>query len=1154
MPRHHQYQQRDLTPEVVGDSGFLGVNMRLDPQLVPAGYASQAINCRFNRGIIETRTGICFPRWAGRRVISGSQGNQFANITQAVAVGGIITCTTAAPHGLTSGQIVTITWQGSIAIQTGVSQSYPVSVVDSTRFNIFDASVANGSYPLDLLTSLVNHWRLDETSGTRVNQIGGRDLSPINNPQSADGKINNGASFGGVGPNQSLRRAGHSTFEPTANGSWTVAFWFYCNTSTQMTITGTTSGLSDGWLCRTGFFGGTLRLFQFLVRSAVAHSQISTTVILPNVWNFAAIQYNSATVQLSMTINGVTQPVANVAGVYAPILANFEIGNDNTSLVPMNGVIDSYSIWQNRFLSSLEIAQLYNLGAGLDYPFTVGVGTLLGSGGGGITIGTGIVDWGTIYGLGTYTDPFTFKRYMIVASSSGVYYTSPNNIPYPIALPSGISITAPVTFTQAFNKLLMHRGPLLSTLELTAVHRSWTEVLQSSSGDGTETIPQSERSVFFQNRLFVPFGEDEIAVSDFNDYTRYRPVFQEFKINQGSPDHLVTIHKFNDITLIAFKESSIYAINNIYGDLSAAQLDEVTNQFGLVAAKSVAQVGKDLWFLSHQGVMSLTQTEENRLKSVVLPVSEPVQPLIERINWRYASGAVAAYWDNKYYLAVPLDDAERLGPELSPIGMGSAASSYTVPTVAGLTYRWTPGTGEGTLVNGTETLSGGEDFVAQGSSVLINFGSALTVGSSIRQVTTGVNNAVLVHDFLNRAWSGYDLVDGHDFQDFLVYNSGDVPRLYFASSRGYVGQYECGTFDDELIETYTDVTIPDPASIDALDHVQINDGDPIGVNGAVSSNQTTALSVSSITRAAEICTVTTASPHSYSTGFKIRISGADQSDYNGIKDITVTGGSTFTFVTTQAPATPATGTITSTRYTIGTSNPAVASANLFTDVGAIGFYAGNSVSVWSAPNTIVRFIAGGMRLISTNGLSPTVIFTVDVPASWKAVSTSTVPIPSSFISRQYAPENNSEQMYNWAKLDLALWNALYSLDLVSNTEREVFPQFTDRSPSRIEWYRPFDKTNFLPTNALGQAMDKFRKDYSIKLGNGSEVGEATEFAFYTTAGGVQTDLHAGVRETAHILNYSTGVQLAFDNTRGRFRCKSIILESAQHFTRALPLA
>lgn len=72
----------------------------------------------------------------------------------------------------------------------------------------------------------------------------------------------------------------------------------------------------------------------------------------------------------------------------------------------------------------------------------------------------------------------------------------------------------------------------------------------------------------------------------------------------------------------------------------------------------------------------------------------------------------------------------------------------------------------------------------------------------------------------------------------------------------------------------------------------------------------TELSVTSITRSGGTATVTTSAAHGLSTGDEVEIAGADQSAYNIIAEITVTGADTFTYAVTGTPTTPATGTIT----------------------------------------------------------------------------------------------------------------------------------------------------------------------------------------------------------------------------------------------------
>lgn len=70
--------------------------------------------------------------------------------------------------------------------------------------------------------------------------------------------------------------------------------------------------------------------------------------------------------------------------------------------------------------------------------------------------------------------------------------------------------------------------------------------------------------------------------------------------------------------------------------------------------------------------------------------------------------------------------------------------------------------------------------------------------------------------------------------------------------------------------------------------------------------------VSSITRSNTVATVNTAAPHNLGpngTTRTVGIHGADVAAYNGLKTITVTGPSAFTYPIAGSPATPATGSL-----------------------------------------------------------------------------------------------------------------------------------------------------------------------------------------------------------------------------------------------------
>jgi len=71
-----------------------------------------------------------------------------------------------------------------------------------------------------------------------------------------------------------------------------------------------------------------------------------------------------------------------------------------------------------------------------------------------------------------------------------------------------------------------------------------------------------------------------------------------------------------------------------------------------------------------------------------------------------------------------------------------------------------------------------------------------------------------------------------------------------------------------------------------------------------------AQAIASITRVGAVATVTTVAPHGYASNQQLTVFGADQADYNGTFQVTVTGAATFTYAVANNPATPATGVLT----------------------------------------------------------------------------------------------------------------------------------------------------------------------------------------------------------------------------------------------------
>jgi len=158
-----------------------------------------------------------------------------------------------------------------------------------------------------------------------------------------------------------------------------------------------------------------------------------------------------------------------------------------------------------------------------------------------------------------------------------------------------------------------------------------TGSIKRSSASGA-AVPPGREGLYFQNRLLLLYGNDYLAVSDVLDPLHYSPVLNEFKLNTGSNDRVVALYPFNSTTLLVFKERSVLAVENLYGDLSTTRLTEITREFGCVSQSSIAGTGSDVIFLSQRGIISLRQTEFGISQSVVLPLSDQIQNLVDEIE------------------------------------------------------------------------------------------------------------------------------------------------------------------------------------------------------------------------------------------------------------------------------------------------------------------------------------------------------------------------------------------------------------------------------------------------------------------------------------------------------------------------------------------
>ena len=195
-----------------------------------------------------------------------------------------------------------------------------------------------------------------------------------------------------------------------------------------------------------------------------------------------------------------------------------------------------------------------------------------------------------------------------------------------------------------------------------------------SQGLGFTHMPAPPWAVYHQRRIICPYfytttgssgsevitdrnKRDEIVFSDILDGDTYDVLEGVHRVTGGIADYVQYVHPFTDDNAVVFNRNSIHLINGISGSIADISIKEITREAGLVARRSVVTIGNEIFFLSDNGIYGAEFGDLYNLRGSKLPASESIQPVIDRINWQYAEDSVATYYDNRYWIALPLDSS-----------------------------------------------------------------------------------------------------------------------------------------------------------------------------------------------------------------------------------------------------------------------------------------------------------------------------------------------------------------------------------------------------------------------------------------------------------------------------------------------------------------
>ncbi len=211
---------------------------------------------------------------------------------------------------------------------------------------------------MSLLTNIVAYWKTDEASGNAADSVGSNTLSNTSCSYAA-GKINNGVTTTGG-------RMTSGTSPVSGSGDWSVSCWYKSSASGSFQFLWDMGQSGGGAKTSIGLWSRNINRLA-LTDPAAGDLFIGTnSTTIDGNWHHVVVT-KSGNVFTSY-VDNVVDGTATVSGwSLGSNLFKLGIAVDNSSY-NWQGMLDEVGVW-SRALTTGEISELYNNGAGLQYPF-----------------------------------------------------------------------------------------------------------------------------------------------------------------------------------------------------------------------------------------------------------------------------------------------------------------------------------------------------------------------------------------------------------------------------------------------------------------------------------------------------------------------------------------------------------------------------------------------------------------------------------------------------------------------------------------------------------------------------------------------------------------------------------------------------------------
>jgi len=201
---------------------------------------------------------------------------------------------------------------------------------------------------------------------------------------------------------------------------------------------------------------------------------------------------------------------------------------------------------------------------------------------------------------------------------------------------------------------LIQAGSYVFLLKKGEVCRYWDGTIITAFTDTNTDPPKVKYGIYMLGWMLMWDADLLYYPTNGTPAVGWNRTSKALAVGLGEGGDATGLKQWSNQDLILTKEGRIYSVTINNATPTNWTITPITDDIGCVSGRTMSQFGEEFFFLAQDGIRSLTQSAQDKKRGAALPLSWPIQDVIDTINWQYAKDvACATQWKGEYWLSFP---------------------------------------------------------------------------------------------------------------------------------------------------------------------------------------------------------------------------------------------------------------------------------------------------------------------------------------------------------------------------------------------------------------------------------------------------------------------------------------------------------------------